>query len=232
MAGDTFWESFDGSSALCRAFAVGPVADLSEHILGAHPVSSTRLRIAPHTGGLAWARGIVPTRSGDVTVEWKSNRDRFAMRVQIPAGSDVEVVSPVIEEGAVMILDGAKVVGNVAIVGEGRHIMEATVRKPKRRQPSREDIAPPPSSTATEAKPARWTAPRTADRATRWPPRRRPREVPAKAAKPPEATKTEARPRRRTPRKSAGAETTRPARPRTRRSKPRSENQPPGDQNS
>ena len=232
MAGDTFWESFDGSSALCRAFAVGPVADLSEHILGARPVSSTRLRIAPHIGGLAWARGIVPTRSGDVTIEWKSNRERFAMRLQIPAGSDVEVVSPVIEEGAVMILDGAKVVGNVAIVGEGRHIVEATVRKPKGRQPLREDIAPPPSSTATEAKPARWTAPRTADRATRWPPRRRPREVPAKSASPPEATKTEARPRRRTPRKSAGAETTRPARPRTRGSKPRSENQPPGDQNS
>lgn len=158
----SFWESLDGSGALCRAFAVGPVADLCEHVLGAVPRRGDALQVAPHPAGLAWARGTVPTPKGDMGIEWKSQRVGFSMKLSVPAGLEVEVVSPIVQAGAVMTVDGDELLGPVANVGDGEHSVQIIVRRPAQTTPPRRRKQPDLTTTepakAADEGPARWVS--------------------------------------------------------------------------
>ena len=194
-----FGESLAGDLALVRAFAVGPVADLCEHILGVRPYDGARVRIAPHAGGLQRARGTVPTPAGDLYVEWRAQNKRFAMKLDVPGGMEAEVASPIIEEGAVMSVDRQETDSPVAVVGAGKHEIEVVIRPVKRPAAPRrrvEDLKPPKPA---ESKPARWTA------ATPYAERRRPvRRRPVRRP-PAEAPKAEPKKPRPTRRKAAPA---------------------------
>ncbi|HEX7814585.1 alpha-L-rhamnosidase C-terminal domain-containing protein [Dyella sp.] len=70
-----------------------PLVQLSSRVLGVTPDAPgfTRVRIAPHTLGLAWARGTVPTPHGSVHVDWRT--------------SDAGVTVSLSSEGAPIVFD-------------------------------------------------------------------------------------------------------------------------------
>ena len=81
-AGGTF-------QSLAHGWASGPTSALSKYVLGVRPVQpgyKTWL-IEPQPGDLSWAEGRVPTPYGPITVKWKSESDRFALDVVVPAGT-------------------------------------------------------------------------------------------------------------------------------------------------
>ncbi len=157
-----FWEFFDGSGVQCRAWSLGPVADLGERILGVKPLFGNKFQIAPHSGGLSWAKGLVPTRYGNILIDWKVSARRFSMKLRIPEGAEAEVLSPITEEGVVMsvnrkIIHEASVTlnsGDYKIEVQPRPVKNATFKVPKRQEKSvKPSIAleePAPWSSATD----------------------------------------------------------------------------------
>jgi hypothetical protein len=75
---------------------VGPAWTLSKHVLGVTPRGAglTGCRIAPVTGGLDWARGVLPSIHGDISVEWHSEGDRFTLDVALPEGLEAALAVP------------------------------------------------------------------------------------------------------------------------------------------
>jgi len=92
----TLWESFDPSASLCHAFSATPVYQLSANVLGVQPSASgfSRIRIAPQTCDLEFARGIYPTPHGGVHVAWRKHTDGLEMTIDVPPGSFADVVAP------------------------------------------------------------------------------------------------------------------------------------------
>ncbi|HEY8667558.1 MAG TPA: alpha-L-rhamnosidase C-terminal domain-containing protein, partial [Tepidisphaeraceae bacterium] len=93
----TFWEGWEPVSSRCHAWSASPVYHLSQQILGVVPVDVgwKQIRIAPVVGDLEFARGVVPSPLGPITVEWeKVEEDQMAVRVDLPAGIHAEFVGP------------------------------------------------------------------------------------------------------------------------------------------
>jgi hypothetical protein len=80
--------------SLCHGWAGGPTAWLNEHVLGLKPLEPgcTVLRVDPHLGDLAWARGSLPTPLGVVSVS-VVRRDDGGVDVSVDAPAGVRVVS-------------------------------------------------------------------------------------------------------------------------------------------
>ena len=119
----TFRETWqlDPMTSKCHAWSATPTYDLSSDVLGVSPIESgfKRLRIAPQTVNLQWARGKFPTPHGEVSVAWKHNADRFELNVTVPRGCEAEIVCPLVKGwGAV---DGVTVSEKVMIAREGDH---------------------------------------------------------------------------------------------------------------
>jgi len=71
--------------AWCRCGAASNAVD----------VGWKQIRIAPVVGDLEFARGVVPSPLGPITVEWeKVEEDQMAVRVDLPAGIHAEFVGP------------------------------------------------------------------------------------------------------------------------------------------
>ncbi|MEJ0037912.1 MAG: alpha-L-rhamnosidase C-terminal domain-containing protein [Gammaproteobacteria bacterium] len=79
--------------SLCHAWASGPTAWLSEHVLGVTPLlpGCARVRIAPNLGDLAWAEGSYPTPRGPLRVRHKRVADDL-VHTTFDAPFGVEVV--------------------------------------------------------------------------------------------------------------------------------------------
>jgi hypothetical protein len=100
----TFWETFPGhiggghwSRSLCHGWSAAPAYFLSTKVLGVTPAAPgySRIRIAPQPWNLQWARGVVPTPHGPVSVAWHIDGDgKFQIEYHAPAGCEVEVVAP------------------------------------------------------------------------------------------------------------------------------------------
>ncbi|MBI4788983.1 MAG: family 78 glycoside hydrolase catalytic domain, partial [Chloroflexi bacterium] len=107
----TFWETWTKESiwTICHAWSGTPTFDLSTEILGVTPLASgfRRFRVAPQPVDLDWARGAFPTPHGDIQIEWRKIGERFELQVNVPRGTEAEMVSPVSDEKSV--------------VGEGTH---------------------------------------------------------------------------------------------------------------
>jgi alpha-L-rhamnosidase len=88
----TWWETWEPKASLCHGWSSGPSYFLQAEILGirAGAPGWNEIHVTPHPGDLAWARGRVATRHGDILVEWKSERD-FSMTVTIPSPGLVSV---------------------------------------------------------------------------------------------------------------------------------------------
>lgn len=80
--------------SLCHGWASGPAPFLTKYVLGvrAFAPGMRAVRFAPDLGGLAWARGVVPTPRGDIRVELERGADgRTLRKIEAPNGVDVVV---------------------------------------------------------------------------------------------------------------------------------------------
>ena len=92
----TWWEQFGGYASLCHAWSSAPTSDLSYHLLGVRPTAPgfAELRIEPQPADLTWAKGIVPTPRGDVSVNWKLENSQFELSASVPMQAMVELSVP------------------------------------------------------------------------------------------------------------------------------------------
>jgi hypothetical protein len=118
------WQ-LDPITSLCHAWSGTPTFDLTADVLGVEPLGAgcRRVRIAPQTAGLAWARGAFPTPQGEVRISWTLDTGGFALELDLPPGCDAELVCP---GGQSWVQQGR---GDEAIhtvvVGSGRHMLTA-----------------------------------------------------------------------------------------------------------
>ena len=111
----TFWETFPNlqathwSRSLCHGWSAAPTYFLSTQVLGIQPAAPgySRVRITPHTSGLDWAKGTVPTPQGDIFVSWARQGAILEVELAIPTN----VVGELLIEEATMQpehIDGVK----------------------------------------------------------------------------------------------------------------------------
>lgn len=106
----TFWETFPGhiggghwSRSLCHGWSAAPAYFLTTQVLGVTPAAPgySRVRIAPQPWNLRWARGVVPTPKGPITVAWSIGDDgKLHIEYDAPAGCAVDVAGEVAGEVA------------------------------------------------------------------------------------------------------------------------------------
>ena len=92
----TWWENFEGFASLCHAWSTAPNSDLSAHVLGVQLTEPAfaAFRVEPYPADLTWAKGIVPTPHGDVSVNWKREGSTFELNVAVPMEALVELSVP------------------------------------------------------------------------------------------------------------------------------------------
>ncbi len=83
----TFWETFEHTRSHCHAWSAGPTYFLSRYVLGVHPMEPgyRTVLFSPQPGDLEFARGSVPTPSGNIHVQWQRNERLFEMIIDKPA---------------------------------------------------------------------------------------------------------------------------------------------------
>lgn len=77
-----------------HAWCSGPTALLPQKVLGVEPVSAgwKTFSVKPHPCDLKWAKGIVPTPFGAISVDWKVNeKGKFSMHVSVPENTSAEI---------------------------------------------------------------------------------------------------------------------------------------------
>jgi hypothetical protein len=106
------WEFKNGTggvnritASLAHGWAASPTVQLTEQVLGVTPVEPgyATWSITPHPGNLAWARGAVPTRYGDISVSWWSSGLTFLMRATTPAGTGGTIAVPASARSVVVV---------------------------------------------------------------------------------------------------------------------------------
>ncbi len=126
----TWWEAWEKAQhpTLCHAFSCTPGHDLATYVLGVKPLTNgfRRFRVAPLPGDLEWARGVFPSVSGDIAVSWTKDQRHFQLRVEVPEGTEAELVVPDAKgsAGCRVTLDGQVVEGSDHLVPAGEHNLE------------------------------------------------------------------------------------------------------------
>lgn len=108
----TFWEEWqvDGTyragrwtprpRSHCHAWSAAPTAWLSRHVLGVRVEEyNGPVIVEPNHCGLEQANGIVPTRDGDIRVEWQVEGDRLVGTIEAPSGVEIDLREPAGYEG-------------------------------------------------------------------------------------------------------------------------------------
>ncbi len=92
----TFVEENSYWRSLCHAWSAHPAIEFLTRILGVTPRAPgfAEIDIAPRRCGLTHARGVVRTPRGDVTVAWRVAGGRFAIHVEAPEATPVQVRLP------------------------------------------------------------------------------------------------------------------------------------------
>lgn len=78
----------------CHAWSCAPLYEFSANILGVKCSIKDEILIAPKPGHLSFAKGIVPTRFGQVSVDWKMEKETFEIEVRGPENVLKRVVLP------------------------------------------------------------------------------------------------------------------------------------------
>ncbi|MBW8325917.1 MAG: glycoside hydrolase family 78 protein [Prolixibacteraceae bacterium] len=89
------WNTKWGSTS--HAWCSGPTALLSQKVLGIEPLEFgwKTFRVKPQTGDLLWAKGIVSTVNGNISVAWeKSAGNHFSLILEVPANTSAQVWLP------------------------------------------------------------------------------------------------------------------------------------------
>ena len=78
----------------------GCLPALTNELLGATPTAPgfSTWTVSPHPGSVLWARGVVPTPHGPLSVQWQARTKRgepsFTLRVTAPAGTSGQIAVP------------------------------------------------------------------------------------------------------------------------------------------
>jgi hypothetical protein len=93
------------TASLAHGWAAASTVQLTQQVLGVAPDGPgyATWTIQPRPGKLAWARGVVPTRYGDITAEWSSSRERFELRFTAPRDTSGTVIVPADKHGVVLV---------------------------------------------------------------------------------------------------------------------------------
>jgi len=106
----TFNENWFGGD-WSHAWGGTPLIQMSERILGVTPAAPgyAKIAIRPELCGLQFAKGVVPTQMGDVSVAWTKSDTTFTLDVTVPEKTSADVTLPETElQGPVLTIDGKK----------------------------------------------------------------------------------------------------------------------------
>lgn len=106
LASSDFPTLHEGNGSSIHAGSAGVVWTLMTHVLGIAPLEDgfKRVHIAPQTGQLTWAEGVLPSASGDIRVAWKKEANRFHLEATLPEGVQGELVVPRPNQGPLQLL--------------------------------------------------------------------------------------------------------------------------------
>ena len=116
------WNSGDLSHGWCST----PLVEMSSRILGVFPASPgfDTIGIRPQPCDLLWAKGLVPTPHGEVSVEWIVSHGKLTLDVGVPIGAVADVTLPVSRfVNPQVTLDGREV-GYSVRLSSGRYHFE------------------------------------------------------------------------------------------------------------
>jgi alpha-L-rhamnosidase len=135
-AGDeTFSEFFDQEGSRCHGWSTGPTRDLLAEYVGIKPVLGLhRFSVTPHEGDLKWARGTITTKTGLVTVEWKSTPRAFTIDVQVPDGLKVDIYPPC-PANTKLTVNGKVHPSCLVTLSAGKHALKVTSVRPVKYRP-------------------------------------------------------------------------------------------------
>jgi hypothetical protein len=93
------------SASLAHGWAAAPTVQLTQQILGVQPVGAgyATWTIQPRPGRLAWARGVVPTKYGDISTRWTASTHRFELHISTPKTTSGTVAVPATQRSTVLI---------------------------------------------------------------------------------------------------------------------------------
>lgn len=141
----TFWEMFTPEASLCHGWSACPTRDLLAEYVGIKPaLGAQRYTVAPHTGGLKWAKGSVATPHGPLSVEWKAVRNSLNIDLEVPDSVRVDVYAPSISERVVISVDGKTWRSRFVTLGAGSHRVRVTADRPARPAVTDSGLAPAP----------------------------------------------------------------------------------------
>ena len=92
----TIPETPTNSRSDCHAWGAIAIYEFSATVLGVRTenVGEKSVAIKPYIKGRRYARGTVSTIAGDVTVDWKKNKDEFVLTVSSDSGVKKVITMP------------------------------------------------------------------------------------------------------------------------------------------
>lgn len=90
----TWCENPDSPRSECHGWSSAPLYELSANILGVKVGYEDEITISPITAGLSYAKGIVPTRFGNVEISWTNTDGDFKIRINSPEGIRKHIILP------------------------------------------------------------------------------------------------------------------------------------------
>lgn len=147
----TFWEYLTTEGCLSYGAASAPAYHLQAYILGIKPSGEPRrVIIEPHPADLDWARGVVPTKSGPVAVDWTIGKRGIMMTVEVPRGVTAELIPPRLNQPCRVIVDGKDRYDINIEIGPGTHNIQIMKGVPSR---SRRQRKPEPEIPVVKQQP-------------------------------------------------------------------------------
>lgn len=85
-------DAYNGAGSICHGFSTTPIDFLQCVVLGVRPTAPgfSRCTVAPHSLGLAYAKGTVPTPGGNLEIGWNYNAGSMTLQMRIPPGVCVD----------------------------------------------------------------------------------------------------------------------------------------------
>jgi hypothetical protein len=134
--GITMWEGIgaDGQpyegpyTSMAHGWSTGVVPALSNYVLGVTPTGPgfKTWTVKPMPGDVQWARGVVPTPNGPITVYWinDSESSRFTLNIQSPPGSTGMIYVPVSNSSSSVMVNSKLAWENNSSKGYGAQVIE------------------------------------------------------------------------------------------------------------
>ncbi|WP_344819473.1 alpha-L-rhamnosidase C-terminal domain-containing protein [Actinoplanes cyaneus] len=116
-----------GFTSMAHGWSTGVVPALTTELLGVTPTAPgfTTWAVVPHPGTVTWAKGVVPTPHGRLTVSWEGTAGSFTLRITAPAGTRGRVTLPDGTGRTRVTVDGRTVRGSLPELGPGTHVIVA-----------------------------------------------------------------------------------------------------------